>query len=182
MTKSAFLGQNSGEDMEGLANFGGSGWRSPFVPPPLGETLENILKYHNQDRNYETHMEQMNTYLVNESNECTTEDEVGHCYSFSNCLLDPNSRRFTIVRRILGFILKFIKNLKRRSRKLPSGDQYKSETKNILLTDEENEASQTYFFQKEIIEVKKVCQNNPVSADIHRKEWDITLQWKNFAN
>ena len=99
----------------------------------------------------------MNTYLINEPNEYSKEvihqnshvpDEVGHCYSFSKYLLDLNSRRFTIVIRILGFVLKFIKNLKRRSRKLPSDDQYKSEIKNILLTDEEIEASQTYFFSK----------------------------------
>ena len=110
---------------------------------------ENILKYHNQGCNSETHTHGTdNTYLVNELNEYSKEvirqtshvpDEFGHCYSFSNYLLDPNSRRFTIVIRILGFILKFIKNLKRRSRKLPSDNEYKSEIKNILLTDEEIE-------------------------------------------
>ena len=54
---------------------------------------ENVLKYHNQDSNSETHMGQINTYLVDEPNEygkeviCQTShvpDEVGHCYSFSN--------------------------------------------------------------------------------------------------
>ena len=99
----------------------------------------------------------MNTYLVNEPNEYNKEviretshvpDEVGYCYSFSNSLLDSNCRRFTIVIRIFGFVLKFIKNLKRRSRKLRSDDQYKSEIKNILLTGEEIEASQTFFFVK----------------------------------
>ena len=118
---------------------------------------EYILKYHNQDCNSETHMGQMNTYLVNEPNEYSKKvisqtshvpDEVGHCYSFSNYLLDQNSGRFTIVIRILAFILKFIKNLQRRSRKLPSDDQYKSEVKNIQLAGEEIEASQAYFFQK----------------------------------
>ena len=41
MTKSAFLGQNSGGDMGGQANFLGSGGDLPPVPPPppLGETL-----------------------------------------------------------------------------------------------------------------------------------------------
>ena len=40
-------------------------------------------------------------------------------------------------------VLKFIKNLNVKSRKLPSDDQSKSEIKNILLADEEIEASQT---------------------------------------
>ena len=109
---------------------------------------ENILNYHNQNCNSKTHMGQMNTYLVNEPNKYSKEvirqtshvpDKVSHCHSFSNYLLDPNSRRFTTVIRILGFVQKFIKNLKRRSRKLPSDDEYKSEIKNILLADEETE-------------------------------------------
>ena len=66
-------------------------------------------------------MGQMITYLVNEPNEYGKEvirqtshvpDEVGHCYSFSNYLLDPNSRMFTIVIRILEFVLKFMKKIK----------------------------------------------------------------------
>ena len=67
--------------------------------------------------------------------------------------LDPNSCRFTLVISIFGFVLKFMKSLKRRSRKQPSDDQYK----NILLLDEEIEVSQTYyyfFFQKATIEIK----------------------------
>ena len=60
-------------------------------------------------------MGQVNTYLVNELNEYGKEvicqisqvpDEVGHCYSFSNYLLNPNSRMFTIVLRILEFEIK----------------------------------------------------------------------------
>ena len=42
ITKSAFMGQNSGGDMGGQANFLGSGGdpsQSPPVPPLLGETL-----------------------------------------------------------------------------------------------------------------------------------------------
>ena len=56
--------------------------------------------------------------------------------------------------------MKFIKNLKRRSRKLPSDDQYKSKIENILLTDEEIEASQTYFFEKVTIDVKKFVKTS----------------------
>ena len=132
----------------------------------------------------------MNTYLVNEPNEYNKEvihetshvpDEVGYYYSFSNCLLDSNCRRFTIVIRIFGFVLKFIKNLKRRSRKLSSDDQYKSEIKNILLTGEEIEASRTFFFFKKQALKSKSLSKHP-STSRYRKEWDITLQQKNFAN
>ena len=38
MSKSAFLGQNSGGDMGGQAHFSGSGG-DPTQSPPLGETL-----------------------------------------------------------------------------------------------------------------------------------------------
>ena len=128
---------------------------------------ENIRKYHNQDCNSETHMGQMNTYLVKEPNEYNKEvirqtshfpDEVAHCYSFFNYLLDH--KWFAIVIRILEFVLKFIKNLKRKSKKLPIDDEYKSEIKNILLKDEEIETSQTYFFQKATIEVKKLVNKS----------------------
>ena len=61
--------------------------------------------------------------------------------------------------------MKFIKNLKRRSRKLPSDDQYKSKIKNILLTDEEIEASQTYFFEKVTIDVKKFVKTSQYQHD-----------------
>ena len=108
---------------------------------------EYILKYHNQDCNSETHIGHMNIYLMNELNGYCKDvihetshnpDEAGHCYSFQTIS-------------IFGFVLKFIKSLKRRSRKLPSDDQYK----NILLLDEEIEVSQTFFFfQKATIEIK----------------------------
>ena len=132
----------------------------------------------------------MNTFLVNEPNEYSKEvisqtshvpDEVGHCYSFSNYLLDQNSGRFTIVIRILAFILKFIKNLQRRSRKLPSDDQYKSEVKNIQLADEEIEASQTYFFQKATTDVKKFVKTSQYQQ-ISREKYGILLQWGNLTD
>ena len=95
--------------------------------------------------------------------------------------LDPNSCRFTLVISIFGFVLKFMKSLKRRSRKLPSDDQYK----NILLLDEEIEVSQTYyyfFFSESNHWNQNVCQNIPLSADIYRKIWVIILHLENFAN
>ena len=64
--------------------------------------------------------------------------------------------------------MKFIKNLKRRSRKLPSDDQYKSKIKNILLTDEEIEASQTYFFEKVTIDVKTFVKTSQYQ---HNQWW-----------
>ena len=141
-------------------------------------TKENILKYHNEDCNSETHMAQMNTYLVNEPDEYSKEvinqtshvpDEVGNCYSFSNYLLDPNSRRLTIVIGVLGFVLKFIKNLKRRSRKRPNNNQYKSEIKNILLMDEEIEASQRTIEVKKFV---KTFQYHRISIEKNGKLYD----------
>ena len=100
----------------------------------------------------------MNTYLVTESNDFSEKfiyqtkhipDEVENCYSFSSYLLEPDCRKFTEFARILVFVLEFINDSKIKSRKLPSDDQYKSEIKDIMLTDKETEASQIYLFQKQ---------------------------------
>ena len=96
--------------------------------------------------------------------------------------MDPNSGTLTAVIGVLGFVLKFIKNLKIRSKKLPSDYWYKSEIKNILLTDDETEPSQTHFLLKSNHWSQNICQNISVSMDIHRQEWDIMLQWENFDN
>ena len=65
-----------------------------FDPDMLIRIMLIKKKACNQDYNSETHMGQMNTYLVNQSNEYSKEvirqtshvpDEVGHCYSLSNC-------------------------------------------------------------------------------------------------
>ena len=79
--------------------------------------------------------------------------------------MGPNSRRFTTVVRILGFVRKFIMNLKRRSRKLPSDDQYKSEIKEILLTDENIEASQNnVLFKKQPLKLKSLSKHPSITG------------------
>ena len=93
--------------------------------------------------------------------------------------LDPNSCRFTLVISIFGFVLKFMKSLKRRSRKLPSDDQYK----NILLLDEEIEVSQTFFFfQKATIEIKTFVRTSHYQQISIEKNGILYYTWENFAN
>ena len=136
---------------------------------------EYILKYHNQDCNSETHIGHMNIYLMNELNGYCKDvihetshnpDEAGHCYSFQTIS-------------IFGFVLKFMKSLKRRSRKLPSDDQYK----NILLLDEEIEVSQTFFFfQKATIEIKTFVRTSHYQQISIEKNGILYYTWENFAN
>ena len=89
--------------------------------------------------------------------------------------LDPNSCRFTLVISIFGFVLKFMKSLKRRSRKLPSDDQYK----NILLLDEEIEVSQTFFFfQKATIEIKTFVRTSHYQQISIEKNGILYYTWR----
>ena len=56
-------------------------------------------------------------------------------------------------------------NLKRRSRKLPSDDQYKSEIKEILLTDENIEASQNnVLFKKQPLKLKSLSKHPSITG------------------
>ena len=89
--------------------------------------------------------------------------------------LDPNSCRFTLVISIFGFVLKFMKSLKRRSRKLPSDNQYK----NILLLDEEIEVSQTFFFfQKATIEIKTFVRTSHYQQISIEKNGILYYTWR----
>ena len=63
----------------------------------------------------------------------------------------------------LGFVLKFIKNLKRRPRKQSSDDQYKSEIKNVLLMDEEIKALQPYFLKRQPLKSKGLSKDPSIS-------------------
>ena len=87
--------------------------------------------------------------------------------------LDPNSCRFTLVISIFGFVLKFMKSLKRRSRKLPSDNQYK----NILLLDEEIEVS-LFFFQKATIEIKTFVRTSHYQQISIEKNGILYYTWR----
>ena len=82
-------------------------------------------------------------------------NKAGHCDSFSNCLLDPNSWMFTVVIRILWFVLKFI---------TWKEDQENCQMMiniNQKLTYKEAEAPQRNFFlQKATIEVKQFIKTS----------------------
>ena len=88
--------------------------------------------------------------------------------------LDPNSCRFTLVISIFGFVLKFMKSLKRRSRKLPSDNQYK----NILLLDEEIEVSLFFFFQKATIEIKTFVRTSHYQQISIEKNGILYYTWR----
>ena len=56
------------------------------------------------------------------------------CYKFSNYLIDANKGRFKSVVRIIAFMLKFVKNLRKKTRPL---QDLKQMSKIILFTDNE---------------------------------------------
>ena len=105
---------------------------------------ENVLKYQES-------LDVQDCYLVN-TIKTIIPVEVQECYNFSNYLLDPNRRSFHTTVRILGFVLRFIRNSKCPS----STKQQRKLQKSTIseLSDEEINLSKQYFFKKATSEVK----------------------------
>ena len=110
---------------------------------------ENLLKY-NQDL-MERNEEKIVYTISNQHSKVPL--EVQECYQFSNYLLDPNKRRFKTIIRIFAFVLRFIRNVRTKTKVKPTINQ--GNIKMITLSEEEIRASQAYYFKKATAEVKK---------------------------
>lgn len=107
---------------------------------------KNLLKYSSQVHEDE----HQNTYLAiqteNELTCCKTlPKEVEEYYKFSSYLIDLNKRKFKTFVRVIEFILKFVKNLRKKIRLLQDRKQL---SKVILFKDNELKEAENYLFKK----------------------------------
>ena len=80
-------------------------------------------------------------------------DAVSERYKFSNYLVDPNSKRFNTIIRILAYVFKFINACRKSSLST-------NKLKSPILADEDLLMSRQYFFQKATEEVKYFNNNS----------------------
>ena len=132
-----------------------------------------------------TEVEKERTTLVHHtsSNSPTIVDQMRQRLEFSNYLLDPNRHRFSVITRIMAFVIRFCDNLKRCVKKIPSlqpshsSMEDGSHTANVNFsspTDEELTEAENYFFKKGAMEVLNFLPKSKYE-NITRKENGILM-------
>ena len=127
---------------------------------------ENLIKY-SPEKHEDEHQTAYLATQVDNGLSCykNVPQELEEFYKFSNCLIDPNKRRFKTIVRIIALVLKFVKNLRKKGRPL---QDLKQVSKVILFTENKLKEAENYFFKKATLEVKKFgkpSQYEKISAE-----------------
>ena len=105
-------------------------------------------------------------------------EDIQSRFQFSHYIIDSNRHRFTTVVRITAIVLKFIKNLrmKTRSKSKILGIDYPKENLNtVIISEEEINEAKRYFYKKATLEVKHFT--NPAQYKDISREIDGLLMY-----
>ena len=110
---------------------------------------QDMIKIANQESAISTRT----VFLETTSYNIINQDRIKERYQFSQYLIDPNKFCFHKVVRIMAIVQKFVKKLKSKRSNIQAVN--KIQLKDFVLTDEDIEDSEIYFFKKATNEIKK---------------------------
>ena len=151
------------------------------------EMKKEFISNYDSDNLVEIQLPNQNLSNNNTTNQIVKESiypEVLEIYEFSDYIIDPNRHRFKTVIRILAIVYKFIDALKERiySKSVNSKPtkviDNNSTSKSIILSEDEIQRSQNYFYKLATMEVKKFA--NLSQYDIISKRGHSLLYRSNF--